>query len=119
MLLYSKYKQRHDRMCTYLHWCILKDHGMPVSNTWHMHNPETATGISDHITLHYNITFKVDHGVSANPPNIVIWDSAKKCAFFVDVTVLVDINMVKAATEKYKKYWDLEIACKKEFQLRK
>eukprot|EP00957_Ditylum_brightwellii_P096118 7322883-Ditylum_brightwellii.AAC.1 len=113
MLLDSKNKQWHSRLGTYLHWCILKDHDMPVFNAWHMHNLKTMTEISDHITLHYDMKLKVDHGVSAICPNIVIWDSAKKCDFVIDVTVPMDINMVKAAAEKYKKYRDLEIAYKK------
>eukprot|EP00957_Ditylum_brightwellii_P111841 8530128-Ditylum_brightwellii.AAC.1 len=75
--------------------------------------------ISDHITLHYDMTIGMDHGVSANWPDIVIWDSAKKYAFFIDVTVLMDINMVKTAADKYKKYRHLEIAYKKEFHLQK
>eukprot|EP00957_Ditylum_brightwellii_P180094 13718916-Ditylum_brightwellii.AAC.1 len=35
---------------------------MPVSNTWHTHNLTTAAEISDYITLHYDMTNKVDHG---------------------------------------------------------
>eukprot|EP00957_Ditylum_brightwellii_P131063 9997066-Ditylum_brightwellii.AAC.1 len=60
---------------------------MPISNTWHTHNSKAATEISDHITLHYDMMLDVDHGVSANQPDIVIRDSAKKCAFFIDMTV--------------------------------
>eukprot|EP00957_Ditylum_brightwellii_P030437 2305196-Ditylum_brightwellii.AAC.1 len=119
ILLDSKYKQQHDRICTYLHWGILKDHNMPISNTWYTHNPKAATEISDHITLHYGMVLDVNHGVSANQHNIIIQDSAKKCAFFIDVTVLMDIDMVKAAADKYKKYWDLEVAYKKEFYQQK
>eukprot|EP00957_Ditylum_brightwellii_P001873 143673-Ditylum_brightwellii.AAC.1 len=80
-----------------------------------MHDPQSATKISHHITLHYDMTLEVDYGVGINCPNIVIWDSAKKCASFIDVTVQMDINMVKAAADKYKKYRNLEIAYKKEF----
>eukprot|EP00957_Ditylum_brightwellii_P039900 3020759-Ditylum_brightwellii.AAC.1 len=61
MLLDSKYKQQHDRICTYLHWCILKDYNMPISNTWHMYNQNAATEISDRITLHYDMMLDVDH----------------------------------------------------------
>eukprot|EP00957_Ditylum_brightwellii_P091017 6929533-Ditylum_brightwellii.AAC.1 len=46
-------------------------------------------------------------------------DSAKKCTSVIDVTFPMDINMVKAAADKNKIYRDLEIAYKKEFQLRK
>eukprot|EP00957_Ditylum_brightwellii_P042914 3249005-Ditylum_brightwellii.AAC.1 len=92
---------------------------MPVSNTWRTHNPVAATEISDHITLHYGMMIDMDHGVSANLPDIVIWDSAKKNTFFIGVTVPMDINMVKAAVDKYKKYQDSETAYKKEFRLQK
>eukprot|EP00957_Ditylum_brightwellii_P031595 2395913-Ditylum_brightwellii.AAC.1 len=119
MLFNSKYKKCHDKICTYLHWCILQDHYVPVSNTWHTHDPHPATEISYHITLHYDMTLEVDYGVGTNFRAIVIWDLAKKCASFIDVTVPMNINMVKAAAGKYKKYWDLEIAYKKEFQLQK
>eukprot|EP00957_Ditylum_brightwellii_P170938 13011003-Ditylum_brightwellii.AAC.1 len=58
ILLNSKYKKHHDKICTYLHWCILQDHDVPVFNTWHTHNPQPATKISDHITLHYNMALE-------------------------------------------------------------
>eukprot|EP00957_Ditylum_brightwellii_P051970 3942285-Ditylum_brightwellii.AAC.1 len=61
MLLDSKYKQRHDRICTYLQWCILKDHNMPISNIWRMHNLKAAMEISDHITLQNDMIIDVDH----------------------------------------------------------
>eukprot|EP00957_Ditylum_brightwellii_P071851 5461045-Ditylum_brightwellii.AAC.1 len=61
------------------------------------------------------MTIDVDHGASANQPDIVIQDSAKKCAFFIDTTDPMDINMVKAAADKYKKYQDLGIAYKRNF----
>eukprot|EP00957_Ditylum_brightwellii_P044387 3368613-Ditylum_brightwellii.AAC.1 len=60
-----------------------------------------------------------DHGVSGNRPDIVIWDSAKNFAVFIDVTAPMDITVAKAAADKYKKYWDLKIAYKKEFHLQK
>eukprot|EP00957_Ditylum_brightwellii_P147037 11195475-Ditylum_brightwellii.AAC.1 len=69
---------------------------MPISNTWHMHDPKAAMEISGHITLHYNMMINVDHGLSANRPDIVIWDSEKKCVYFIDITVSMDINIVKA-----------------------
>eukprot|EP00957_Ditylum_brightwellii_P168433 12820819-Ditylum_brightwellii.AAC.1 len=62
MLLDSKYKQQYDRICTYLHWCILKDRNMPISNTWYIYSLKAAMEISDHITLHYDMALDVDHG---------------------------------------------------------
>eukprot|EP00957_Ditylum_brightwellii_P007446 563237-Ditylum_brightwellii.AAC.1 len=48
------------------------------------------------------MTLEFNYGVGANHPDTVIRESAKKCASFIDnMTVLMDINMVKAAADKY------------------
>eukprot|EP00957_Ditylum_brightwellii_P018990 1429507-Ditylum_brightwellii.AAC.1 len=111
MLLDSKYKKHHDEICTYLHWCISRDHNMLVSNSWHRHNSQPATKFSDHNNLHYGMTVEVDHGVSANCPNIIIHNSAKKCTSFINITVPMGINMVKAAAENIRNIgtWRLHI----------
>eukprot|EP00957_Ditylum_brightwellii_P095102 7242941-Ditylum_brightwellii.AAC.1 len=55
-----------------------------------------------------------------NCPDIVILDEKEHNVIIIDVIVSMDINMSRAATEKYKKYWDLEIvATKKQYHLKK
>ena len=67
----------------------------------------------------YDMTQKVNHAVSANRPDLVILDEEQKTALLIDVTCPMDINMVSAAAKKHQKYRDLEIAMKKQYNLRK
>eukprot|EP00957_Ditylum_brightwellii_P063299 4803993-Ditylum_brightwellii.AAC.1 len=62
---------------------------------------------------------EVDTDEAANWCNSVLLDEAQKTVMFVDVTFPIDINMVKTAEEKYKKYRDLEIATKNYYHLQK
>eukprot|EP00957_Ditylum_brightwellii_P022281 1681434-Ditylum_brightwellii.AAC.1 len=61
----------------------------------------------------YNMTQLVDHAVAANRPGIVFHNEKKRTALLIDVTCLIDVNMVTVAAEKNKKYCNLEIAMKK------
>ena len=57
--------------------------------------------------------------MEANRPDIVVLDEKEGRALFIDVTIPMDINMIKAAAGKYKKYRDLEFATKKQYHLKK
>eukprot|EP00957_Ditylum_brightwellii_P048512 3681564-Ditylum_brightwellii.AAC.1 len=62
---------------------------------------------------------EVENEVEANLPDIILLRKNNKKLLFINVTVLMDINMTKAAADKYKKYRDLEIATKKQLDLKK
>ena len=67
----------------------------------------------------YDLKQEVDNAVEANRSDIVVLDEKERKALIIDVTVLMDINMIKAAAGKYKTYRDLEIATKKQYHLKK
>jgi hypothetical protein len=121
MLRGTKYVERHDKVCKYLHWCVLQDEGRSVVPNWKQHKAEETPSIclGAGRTLMYDMTQKVDHAISANRPDLVILDEEQKTALLIDVTCLMDINMVSAAAKKHQKYRDLEIAMKKQYNLRK
>ena len=119
MLAGTKYTERHNRICQYLHWCILQDFHIPVNKDWRKHKPKPAVLISNKISVSYDLTQEVDGAVEANRPDIVVLDEKEGRALFIDVTIPMDINMIKAAAGKYKKYRDLEIATKKQYHLKK
>eukprot|EP00957_Ditylum_brightwellii_P086820 6607108-Ditylum_brightwellii.AAC.1 len=58
--------------------------------------------VFNQITMKYNMTIEVDQEISANNPDIVIQELTKKTSLFINITALVDINTIKAATKKYK-----------------
>jgi len=72
--------------------------------------------ISNQLLVTYGMTHEVDDAVKANRPGIVVLDEKECKALIIDVTLLMDINMIKAAASKYKKYRDLEIATKEQYR---
>eukprot|EP00957_Ditylum_brightwellii_P016058 1209807-Ditylum_brightwellii.AAC.1 len=106
----TKYTKGHNKICQYLHWCIMQDNKVPVNPNWQWHKPKPATIITSHLLITYDMTQKVEVTVTANLPDIVILDEKRKKALIIDITIPMDINMIKAAASKYKKYRDLEIA---------
>ena len=112
MLAGMKYTERHNKICQYLHWCILQDFHIPVNTDWWKHKPKPAVLISNKVSVTYDLKQEVDIAVEANRPDIVVLDEKEGRALIIDVTIPMDINMVKAAAGKYKKYRDLEIATK-------
>ena len=47
MLCGNIYLHRHNLICTYIHWAIMKDLGCIVPETWHHHKPATSTAVGD------------------------------------------------------------------------
>eukprot|EP00957_Ditylum_brightwellii_P207935 15355177-Ditylum_brightwellii.AAC.1 len=60
---------------------------------------------------------RVNHAIAANCPSIVLLDETKRTSLLIDVSCPMDVNMVIAATEKHKKYQDIEIAMKKQYKI--
>eukprot|EP00957_Ditylum_brightwellii_P012061 911568-Ditylum_brightwellii.AAC.1 len=121
MLQGTKYTERHNKVCTYLHWCILKYVQQPVVPNWHQHKEvETASiCLKDSRTLMYNMKQHIDPDVATNCPDIVLLNEKKMTALLIDVTCPMDVNMISAAAMKHKTYCNLEIVMKKQFHLRK
>eukprot|EP00957_Ditylum_brightwellii_P161712 12312108-Ditylum_brightwellii.AAC.1 len=63
------------------------------------------------------MTQRVDHAIAANHLDLVVLDKKKRTVLFIDVTCPMDINMLTAAATKHKKYCDLKIAMKKQYEL--
>eukprot|EP00957_Ditylum_brightwellii_P065961 5002415-Ditylum_brightwellii.AAC.1 len=40
MLVGTKYTKQHNKICQYLHWCILEDSHIPVNANWQKHKPK-------------------------------------------------------------------------------
>eukprot|EP00957_Ditylum_brightwellii_P128050 9766006-Ditylum_brightwellii.AAC.1 len=119
MLRGTKYVEHHDKVCKYIHWCVLQDESQSVMPNWKQHKAEETLSIclGAGCTLMYNMTQKVDHAVSINHPDLVILDEDQKTALLIDVTCPVDINMVSTAAKKHQKYRDLKTVMKKQFKL--
>eukprot|EP00957_Ditylum_brightwellii_P182739 13918776-Ditylum_brightwellii.AAC.1 len=53
--------------------------------------------ISNQLLVTYDMTQEVDNTVGANRPDIVVLDEKECKSLIIDVTVPMDINMIKAA----------------------
>ena len=112
MLAGTKYTTRHNKICKYIHWCILKDISANKTKNWFEHVPEKSMDYED-LTITYDLPMITDTHTPANRPDIVIHDRKQKTAFLIDVSVPIDINVVKKTAEKHSKYRDLEIELQK------
>eukprot|EP00957_Ditylum_brightwellii_P027875 2106239-Ditylum_brightwellii.AAC.1 len=97
ILASTKYTERHNKICQYLHWCILQDFHIPINPNWQKHKPKPVVLISNQVSVMYDLKQEVDNAVEANRPDIVVLGEKEGMALIIDVTILMDINMVKAA----------------------
>eukprot|EP00957_Ditylum_brightwellii_P152390 11601258-Ditylum_brightwellii.AAC.1 len=97
MLADTKYTERHNKVCQYLHWCILQDYNVAVNPNRRKHKPKPATLITNKPPVTYEMTQKVENVVEANRSDIVVLDEKEYKALIINVTVPMDIHMIKAA----------------------
>ena len=43
MLTGTQYTYRHNQVAKYVHWCILKEKGIEVTESWMKHEPKNVT----------------------------------------------------------------------------
>ena len=118
MLCGNKYMRRHDQIGTYLHWHILKDLGVKVSKSWLVHKPADTITVNG-ITVYWDQDIITGRKIGCNRPDITIWDSIKKTAKLIDMSVPMDYNVVTKTAEKLIKYRSLEIEIQKCWGLKK
>eukprot|EP00957_Ditylum_brightwellii_P059135 4487219-Ditylum_brightwellii.AAC.1 len=97
MLAGTKYIKEHNKICQCLHWCILQDYNITVNPNWQKHKTKPAMLIFNQLLVTYDMTQEVDNVVKANRHDIVVLDKKECNALIIDVTVPMDINMIKEA----------------------
>eukprot|EP00957_Ditylum_brightwellii_P102856 7837927-Ditylum_brightwellii.AAC.1 len=97
LLAGTKYTEQHNKICQYLHWCIMQDNNVHVNPIWQRHKKKPVTLITNQWLVTYDMTQEVEGAVVTNCPDIVILDEKEKKAPIIDVMIPMDINMIKAA----------------------
>ena len=118
MLAANQYTYRHNQVAKYIHWWILKDLGVKVTESWTEHEPKDNV-LHNGISILWDKSIITDKKVKCNRPDITIHDTKKRECIFVDVSVPVCINVLRKEAEKITKYRDLEIEVQKCWNLRK
>ena len=117
MLAATQYLFRHNQVGKYLHWCILKNIGVQVDDSWLNHVPKEVVQHDD-TTVMWDKSITTEKKVGANRPDITIHDTKERVCTFVDVSNPVCINVIKKEAEKITKYRDLEIEVQKCWNLK-
>ena len=118
MLANNMYLHRHNTVCTYIHWTILRDLGVKdLPDSWLLHKPTSTMSVGK-TTIMYDTAILTDKRVRHNVPDLVVWDQAKQSARIIDVAIPMDRNVVAKYAEKLVNYRDLEIEIKKCWKLK-
>ena len=67
------YFDRHNNICRYIHFKILKHYNMDVGENWYMHKPAEVI-IKPSCEIVYNQVVSTTRPIGANRPDIIVKD---------------------------------------------
>ena len=108
----TKYLQRHNNVCKYIHALLLLDRGI-INNKvrWYDHQPR-AVEENESTKILWNFSIQTDHTIPHNKPDIVIVDERTNKATINDVDIPNDHNLAQKRLDKLRAYTDLSVEIK-------
>ena len=67
----TKYVERHNEVCKYLHWWICKEQEVTVPDEWYKHVPQPSIDTGDTIIM-WDMKVRTDRRVRHNKPDIIV-----------------------------------------------
>ena len=107
MLAKRDYFERHNAVCKYVHFEILRHFAIPCGVNWFVHAPKDVIITSD-VEVIYDQVMTTDREVGANRPDIVVKDKKNKITYIIDISCPCDVNVIKKEAEKISKYGTLK-----------
>ena len=108
----TKYLQRHDNLCKYIHILLLQKHQHHAEQTkWYKHDPSPIYE-NETSKILWNFSIQTDHRINHNKPDIIVLDKVKNVALIIDVAIPNDYNIARKRFEKLRNYTDLAIEIK-------
>ena len=98
-----EYFVRHNNVCQYVHFEIMKHFAFPCGSNWYAHKPCDVI-MSKKVEIVYDQVITTDRPVGANRPDILVRDKVNKQVYIVDVSCPCDVNVVSKEAEKISKY---------------
>ena len=92
VLAKSEFIQWHYKAASYMHWKICKAFGLPVTDNWYNHKPETLVS-NDQVTLIWDMQLHTDKEIKANKLDIIIKDHINNTCQLTDMTIPSDRNV--------------------------
>lgn len=114
-----EYLYRHNCVAKIVHQQLALNHKLiQIYHPYFKYTPEAVLE-NDEIRLYWDHPLLTDRMVGANRPDIVLFNKKIKKAFFVDITIPYDENIVKAEKDKIAKYLDLSYEISKIWHIEK
>ena len=107
VLAKREYFDRHNAVCKYVHFEILKHFAIPCGANWFIHAPKEVI-ITPNVEIIYDKVLSTDRVVGANRPDIVVKDKKEKMTYIIDISCPCDVNVIKKEAEKISKYGTLK-----------
>ena len=107
VLAKREYFDRHNAVCKYVHFEILKHFAIPCGANWFVHAPRDVI-ITPGVEIIYDQVLTTDRDVGANRPDIVVKDRIGKKTYIIDISCPCDVNVMKKEAEKISKYGTLK-----------
>ena len=83
----TKYLQRHDNVCKYVHDQLFLEYGFKESATaWYQHQPR-AVEENENVKILWNFSVQTDHTIQHNKPDIVVIDKRTKMARIIEIAI--------------------------------
>ena len=98
-----EYFERHNSVCQYVHFEIMKHYNFPCATNWYAHSPSEVVMTND-VEIAYDQVMTTDRPVGANRPDILVRDKANKLSYIVDISCPCDVNVANKEAEKIAKY---------------
>ena len=98
-----EYFTRHNSLCQYVHFEILKHFDFPCGENWYVHKPRDVI-MAKNVEIAYDQVISTDRPVGGNRPDILVRDIANKKAYIIDISCPCDVNVSLKEAEKIEKY---------------
>ena len=108
LLADGQYTNRHNKICTYIHWKICKEYNIAVNDKSWEHEPQPSLS-TEEVNIYYDKIIPAGRYIEggAVKPDIVIWNKHERTAKIVEITVPNDFGLNRAERTKRTKYQDL------------
>ena len=107
-----EYFVRHNAVCKYVHYMVMKNFGFQCAPNWFVHTPVEVVR-SKSVGIVYDQLITTDRPIGANRPDLLVRDKLNKKAYIIDISCPCDTNVWKKENEKVSKYGPLRVELQK------
>ena len=98
-----EYFTRHNSLCQYVHYEVMKYFALPCGANWYAHSPKEVM-MTKSVEIVYDQVISTDRPVGANRPDILVRDKLNRKTYIIDISCPCDVNVVLKEAEKVSKY---------------